>query len=191
MSDAAEQKVNFGLKNAYYAKITESVSGTLTYATPIKIQGAVELNLETRGDLLEFWADDMIYYSADNNQGYKGTLSIANVPQSFATDCLGEELDAIDKVITEKQGATQSGFALLFEFDNDVKATRHVLYYCKASRPNVASKTKTESVEPNVTELNFIASARPSDRYVKTKTTTATTDDIYNAWYQTVYGEGA
>jgi hypothetical protein len=75
----------------------------------------------------------------------------------------------------------------MFEFDGDVKATRHVMYYCSASRPSVASVTKSDKNDPNTSELDFTASARPGDYKVKTKTTTTTPTNIYNGWYDSVY----
>ncbi|WP_337970504.1 major tail protein, partial [Virgibacillus salexigens] len=98
--------------------------------------------------MVEFYADDMLFYSAPNNQGYDGTLSIALIPASFAVDVLGEEQDETDGVLTEKTDAKPKNFALMFEFNGDKKATRHVLYNCSANRPPVSSSTKTDSVEP-------------------------------------------
>src|SRR5690554_1416584 len=126
-------KVQFGLKNVHYAPYT-IVDGVITYDTPIRIPGAVSLTLNPRGELTEFYADDMVYYSAENNQGYDGALSIATIPEQFAIDCLGEEKDDTDMVLTEKSTSKGKPFALLFEFDGDVKATRHVLYSCTARR---------------------------------------------------------
>lgn len=182
----SENKVTFGLKNVHYATFTEE-GGVITYDTPIPIPGAVELSLEPRGDMTEFYADDMLYYSASNNQGYDGTLSIANIPESYAIDCLGEEKDETDGVLTEKTTAKPKPFALLFEFDGDVKATRHVLYNCTANRPTVASSTKTNSAEPNANELTFVSSPRATDYAVKTKTTATTPTTVYDAWYSAVY----
>lgn len=184
-------KVVFGLKNAHYAVITENPDGTITYDTPKPLPGSVELSLEPRGDMVEFYADDMLYYSASNNQGYDGTLTIAVIPDDFAVDCLGEVLDETDKVLTENADAKGKPFALLFEFDGDVKAVRHVLYYCTASRPTVSSTTKTNTAEPQPNELTFVASPRPTDRKVKAKTTTDTPAAIYDAWYDAVYEKTA
>ena len=75
----------------------------------------------------------------------------------------------------------------MFEFDGDVKATRHVMYYCSASRPSLKSSTKSDKSDPNVSELDFKATARPGDYKVKTKTTPTTPDNIYNNWYTSVY----
>ncbi|MGX5438898.1 phage tail protein [Bacillus thuringiensis] len=183
-----ENKVAFGLKNVYYA-LYDITDGVITFKTPIPIPGAVELTFDPRGDLIEFYADDMLYYAASNNQGYDGTLSIATIPEQFAIDALGEQLDETDGVLNELADAKGKPFALLFEFDGDVNATRHVMYNNSASRPTIASKTKTNSAEPNTNELKFVSS--PIDingkRMVKTKTTSKTTQEIYNNWYKEVY----
>ncbi|PEC82110.1 major tail protein [Bacillus cereus] len=183
-----ENKVAFGLKNVYYA-LYDVTGGVVTFKTPIPIPGAVELTFDPRGDLIEFYADDMLYYAASNNQGYDGTLSIATIPEQFAIDALGEQLDETDGVLNEIADAKGNPFALLFEFDGDVKATRHVMYNNSASRPTIASKTKTNSAEPNTNELKFVSS--PIDingkRMVKTKTTSKTTQALYDNWYKEVY----
>lgn len=182
-----ENKVTFGLKNIHYVPIEEEIEESITYGTPVRIPGMVEITLEPRGEMTEFYADDMLYYTAANNQGYDGTLNVANIPDQFAIECLGEEKDETDEVITEKANKTGKDFALLFEFDGDVKATRHVLYKCSASRPSISSTTKTNTKEPNTNELSFVSSPRMKDLAVKTKTTTNTPDNIYNNWYKKVY----
>lgn len=182
----AENKVQFGLKNVHYAPYTIT-DGVITYETPVKIPGAVEISLEPRGDMVEFYADDMLFYSASNNQGYDGTLSIASIPEKFSIDCLGESKDETDMVLTELATLKGKPFALMFEFDGDVKATRHVLYNCTASRPTVGGATKTNTAEPQPNELSFLASPRETDYAVKTKTTATTPAPIYDAWYTEVY----
>lgn len=179
-------KVTFGLTNVHYATYTET-DGVITYDAPVRIPGAVEISLDPRGDMVEFYADNMLYYSAANNQGYDGTLTIANIPQQFAIDALGERLDETDSVLTETSNSKGKDFALMFEFDGDERATRHVLYKCSANRPTVGSTTKTNTAEPNTNELTFVASPRETDYAVKTKTTDTTPAAVYDAWYTAVY----
>ncbi|MCF3941568.1 major tail protein [Oceanobacillus alkalisoli] len=179
-------KVQFGLKNVHYAPYTET-EGKITYETPIKIPGGVSLTLTPRGELAEFYADNMLYYSASSNDGYDGTLSIATIPEQFAIDALGEIKDEDDGVLTERADARQKEFALLFEFDGDKKATRHVLYKCSANRPTITGETTTSTKEPQPNELTFISSARETDYAVKTKTTADTSNEVYESWYDQVY----
>lgn len=179
-------KVQFGLKNVHYAPY-KVVDGEVTYEKPIAIPGAVSLTLTPRGELSEFYADNMVYYSAAQNDGYDGTLSIALIPEQFAIDALGEEKDEDDGVLTEKANARQKEFALMFEFEGDVKAVRHVLYKCSANRPTITGETTTNTREPKPNELTFISSAREGDMAVKTKTTAETSEEVYNNWYNAVY----
>ncbi|MCQ2911886.1 MAG: phage tail protein, partial [Clostridia bacterium] len=83
------EKVKFGLKNCYYAKITES-----GYATPVRLPGAVSLTLSPVGETSEFYADDALYFGEKVNNGYDGSLELALIPESFRKDCLGEVLDS-------------------------------------------------------------------------------------------------
>ena len=43
-------KVKFGLCNVHVAKMTIGENNEVTYATPIKIPGAVKLSLDAEGD---------------------------------------------------------------------------------------------------------------------------------------------
>ena len=184
----AENKVNFGLKNVHYAPIVIAPNGTKSYGNIIPIPGAVELSLEPRGDMSEFYADDILYYVTGANQGYDGTLTIANIPEQFAIDCLGEEKDATSQLITEKVTGKGANFALLFEFDGDVRNTKHILYNCSANRPTVGSSTKTATTEPFTNELTFVAMPREEDFAVKTKTTSTTNAGYHNSWYKRIDG---
>uniref|UniRef100_UPI00359C989B major tail protein n=1 Tax=Lactococcus garvieae TaxID=1363 RepID=UPI00359C989B len=185
MSQQEKNKVEFGLENVYYAKANlDLISGEIVYDTPKKWPGAVELSLEASGDLIKFKADNIDYYVSSNNQGYDGTLTTAKLPEEFETDILGEKVE--NGVQTEYANAETSPFALMFQFEGDKHATRHVLYNCTASRPTVGSTTK-DSGDPNTTELSFSASPRPSDKAVKTKTRPDTEPTVYDAWFTKVY----
>lgn len=179
-------KVTFGLKNVHYATFEET-DGVITYDAPVKFPGAVELSLEPRGDMTEFYADDMLYYAASNNQGYDGTFTAALIPDHFAVAALGERQDETSMTLTELSSSVGKPFALLFEFAADVKAVRHVLYNCTANRPTVSGATRTDTAEPQTNELSFVASPRHTDYAVKTKTTATTPEPVYNSWYTSVF----
>jgi len=180
-----ENKVKFNLKNVHYAKLNIDSEGVVTYEKPVAIPGGVELSLDAKGDTEEFYADGMVYYTSTANNGYEGDLEIALVPSSFETDILKNELDD-NKVSVENSNTESAEFALLFEFDGDVKSVRHVLYRCKATRPSVSSKTNEDKKEVQTEKLSLKASPL-SNGNVKTKTTAATPDETYNKWYEAVY----
>lgn len=186
---AKENKVEFGLRNCYYAVVTVDESGKITYGAPKKLPGAVSITFNKSGDLIRFKADDIDYYTNANNQGYEGTLTLARVPEDFRTEVLKEKKTE-KGVLIENSDAQTANIALMFEFQGDVKATRHLLYYCSVNRPSVGSTTK-DSGDPNTTELAVVASPRPSDNLVKASTSAGVDEETYNSWYTKVYEEAA
>lgn len=184
---AKENKVEFGLRNCYYAVVTVDESGKITYGAPKKLPGVVSITFDKSGDLTRFKADDIDYYTNANNQGYEGTLTLARVPEDFRTEVLKEKKTE-KGVLIENSDAQTANIALMFEFQGDVKATRHLLYYCSVNRPSVGSTTK-DSGDPNTTELAMVASPRPSDNLVKASTSAGVDEETYNSWYTKVYEE--
>lgn len=184
---AKENKVEFGLRNCYYAVVTVDESGKITYGAPKKLPGVVSITFDKSGDLIRFKADDIDYYTNANNQGYEGTLTLARVPEDFRTEVLKEKKTE-KGVLIENSDAQTANIALMFEFQGDVKATRHLLYYCSVNRPSVGSTTK-DSGDPNTTELAMVASPRPSDNLVKASTSAGVDEETYNSWYTKVYEE--
>lgn len=150
-------KVKYGLSNAYYAVLDETLG---TYGTPVALPGAVNMSLEPQGDTNKFRADNIDYFVSISNNGYEGDLELALIPDSFRTDVLGELVDATTGLQYERADAKPKPFALLFQFEGDDHATRHVLYYCKATRPQLASQTTEETIEPVTESLSITATAR-------------------------------
>ena len=61
-------KVQYGLKNVYYATVTVGTS-TVTYGSPVAWPGAVSLSLSAEGDINDFYADNVKYFTAVANNG--------------------------------------------------------------------------------------------------------------------------
>lgn len=147
-------KVKYGLKNVHYAVATIAADGSATFGTPKRIPGAVNLSMDPSGEAVNFFADDSKYFSQTPNAGYTGTLEVALVPDDFKVDVLGFKVDS-NGALVEDANAITKPFALLFEFQGDEKATRHVLYNNTAARPSVAGATKEESIEVQTETLNL------------------------------------
>jgi len=190
MPDTAN-KIKYGLKNVYYAKITALTGDNVpTYGTPVAWPGAVNLSLSAEGEATPFYADNMEYWKGAGNNGYSGTLESALVPDSFKTDILGEIADA-KSVYVEDANADTTYFALLFQFEGDQKATRHVMYKCSAARPNTEGSTKEDSVSPQTETVNITATpihnvALDTD-IVKARTNESTDATTYTGWFEGVY----
>lgn len=182
----SENKVKYGLSNVYYAVQTAGSGGEVTFGTPKRYPGAVSLSLDAQGEQSKFYADNVAYYVSYANDGYSGTLEAALVPDEFAQDVLKETLDTTDKVLVENSTVEGANFALLFQFEGDVRGIRHVMYNCTASRPSVAGNTTTNTKEPSTATLNLTASPM-SNGLVKAKTTATTPEDKYNGWFTSVW----
>lgn len=150
-------KVKYGLSNAYYAVLDETAG---TYGTPVALPGAVSLSLDQQGETNKFRADNIDYFVSISNNGYEGDLELALIPDSFRTDVMGELVDATSGLQYESAAAKPKAFALMFQFEGDANATRHVLYYCKATRPQIASQTTEETIEPVTETVSITATAR-------------------------------
>lgn len=183
-------KVKYNLKNVYAAKLTETPGEdgvvTYSYATPQAIPGAVSISLSAEAESSPFYADGIVYFRTVTNNGYSGDLEIALIPEWFREEILQETLDENGVLIEQSNNAESVKFALLFEFDGDVNAIRHVLYNCTASRPSIESETKEDTIEPGTETLSLTADPR-ADGMVKARTGDTTDTETYNSWYSTVY----
>ena len=180
-------KIKYGLSRVYYALATISTSGAATYATPKAIPGAVSLEMEPSGESDKFYADNIAYASFTANAGYTGDLEVALITDDFRKDVLGEVVNG--NIQYEKAAATNQPFALLFQFEGDDTATRHVFYNCTAARPNVGSKTTEENIEVQTETLNLtvgsIFNATLDANIVKGKCGDSTKTE-YTSWFNAV-----
>lgn len=180
-------KVKYGLKNVHVAPMTETDNGIVSFGTPRRIPGAVNLSLPPVGENTPFYADDVEYFTAITNNGYEGNIEFAIVTDWFKAAYLGEVVDE-NFVQIEHADVQPSPFALMFEFDGDKRKTRHVLFNCKASRPNIEGETKNNTTTPKTESLPIIVKPLP-DMTVKARTNEKTPDTVYNGWYENVYGQ--
>lgn len=179
-----ENTVTFGLCNVHYGVINKS-DGDYTYDTPEHIPGAVSLTLNPTGDSTTFYADNGIYYAKNTNTGYTGTLTIANLPEKFRVDVLGEVL--VDGGLLEKADAKQKDIALMFEVDGDEHADRFVYYDVTVGRPNQNAKTTEASISIEGVELPVTIKPRTTDKAVKYVTGANTPPEVYDNFYKSVY----
>lgn len=186
----AENKIRYGLKNVYYAVATIANNGSATYGTPKHVPGAVSISLDPQEDNNPFYADNIIYYSGSSNMGYEGELEMALLGTDFEKDILGYALDG-KSVLFDNTNDEQVHFALMFQFEGDQKAIKHVLYNCTAGRPSVSGETKGENVEPQTETVSLTATSIYNNTVekdvVKAKTCEATDSTVYEGWFESVY----
>ena len=188
----AENKIKYGLKSVYYAVATIASNGSATYGTPVALPGAVSLSLSPQGDNSPFYADNIVYWMGVSNTGYEGDLELATVAEKFKTDVLGY-VKSDKLVLLEDANANPVHFALMFQFEGDQKATRHVMYNCTAARPDNAGNTKSENIEPQTETLNitatsiYVSGLGSGMDIVKAESISSTDSTTYNGWFSAVY----
>jgi len=187
-------KVKYGLKNVHYAMVTETADSlgviTTSYGNMTALAGAVSLSLSSSASKSVFRADNSDYYISYGEGGYEGDLEVARVNESFLKDVLSYVEDN-DNILVESSSAfkTVNYFALCFEFDGDQRETKHCLYKCSASRPNIASQTTGEngSTDPQTETLTITAVPRAdADKYIHLQTQESTSTAVSQAWYTAV-----
>ena len=185
-----DNKIKYGLKNVYYAVATIASNGSAVYSAPKAIPGAVSLSMEPQGSNDPFYADNIRYYVSNGNTGYEGDLEVALIPDSFKKDVLGFLLDT-KGVLVEDINAPTVHFALLFQFEGDQKATKHVMYNCTATRPTAAGSTKEDTVSPETETITVTASsiyvAAIDKDIVKAEIGPNGQASAYTTWVDTVY----
>lgn len=183
-------KIKYGLKNVYYALATIASDGTATYDTPVALPGAVSLSMDAQGEADPFYADNIRYWVPNGNNGYSGDLELARIPDDFKTDVLGYVADVKD-VLVEDVNAETKHFALLFQFEGDLKATKHVLYNCTCTRPSVEGATKEDAISPSTETLSITATSIYNDSLetdiVKAEANEDTDATTYGSWVEAVY----
>lgn len=179
------EKVKYGLRNLYYAMQKETPSG-IDYETPVRFPGGVSLSISPDGETVEFYADDIVYYSTVINNGYTGDLEVANVHDSFRKDVYGDFIQG--GILYENAVPVNKPFALLGEFDTDVVEKRFVLYNVTAGRPDMTNKTSEKSRTPQTEKIAL--TVRPIElngrKVVKCSTTSTISEADYNNFFTSV-----
>ena len=187
MPNAVNNKIKYGLKNVHIAVLTKTDQGEYSYGTPVALPGAVSMSLESEGDSSPMYADNVVYYRSNSNNGYSGELEIALITDWFRENILRETKDTNGVFIETNLNVEPVYFAMLFEFSGDQKAIRHALYNCSVSeRPSLASSTKEETIEPGTETLSISVDPR-DDGLIKAKTGNDTDSTTFTNWYQNVY----
>ena len=158
-----------------------AMAGTKVLVSPVSMPGAIEMSLSAEGDTATFYADNILYWTAEANNGYSGSLTIAEMPEDFAQKVLNQIKDN-NGVLIEDSTATGTEFAMAFEFEGDINKKRILFYRCTAGRPDVGSSSKEDKIEPNKQEISIKASPRLDNHYVKASVADASST-AYSSWY--------
>ena len=143
-----ENKVTFGLSNVHIAKLTQT-ENSISYGTPFHLPGSVTLTMDKEGATTIFRADNIDYYKKSSNNGYSGSLEVADVIEQFLIDILGQTKDSNGALI-ENAEDVNSRFAMMGEIEGDAKKRRFFIQKTKKAsfaKPLVFNRTNIQVVE--------------------------------------------
>lgn len=183
-----ENKVQFNLKNVHYAVYT--AGETPSWATPVAVPGAVNLNLDQQGSVTPFYADGIVYYQSVGNNGYSGTLEMARFVDEMLQDVWGFTSDPTAKVIVENANQNANAFALLFQIDGDQDEEYYCLFNCTGTRPGIVASTNTDVKTPQTQSSTISAVPVPSGM-VFARTTADTPENVKTGWFSAVWQPSA
>lgn len=183
-------KILYGIEQCYVAVLTETEDG-ITYGKPFPIKGARGLNMDPQGDLTKVYADNIVFFKANSNQGYEGDLVLLITPEEFLTQILGQTKDKNGAILENADDKT-ARFALMFQGKGDEKARRWVFYDCVATRPSRENNTQEESIEAGEETMTITMSPRTSDKMVKAYMEPSETNkQLYDTFFTKVYEKDA
>lgn len=187
MPEAAQNKVNWGLAVSAWGKITVDANGNDVYGPPIKFIGDRQINFDPAGDLIKVFADGTIIFVGRNNSGYTGSMELTSLDDEFAKWAFSEEVDS-KNVQYEIKEPTINRFYLLWEWVQDKKNTRHVMYNITASRPSMNATTAgdNDSKTAQYRTINLTAIPR-ADGIIKAFSRIDVDATVYNNWFNAVH----
>lgn len=147
-----KNKVEYGLKNVHIS--VEASSGA--WSVPKAMMGAVSFTPDTESDGTQFYADDQLYFTEENETSVKGELEMALFPDWFLGDILGYKKTA-DGGIAQILGAKKKKFILMFEGDGDKNQNRFIYLNCGAGALKEDFKTNEKGKTVKVQKVSITA----------------------------------
>lgn len=143
-------KVEFGISNLYVGTYTVGTTGSVTMGTPYHQAGAVSFSPEEQSENNNFYADNVIYWSAYTSGTFEGDLEVAKFDDTFKTQYLGY-ISKSDGGIAAVKNATKPNVYIAFQVEGDSESRRVIMYNCSLGGITREYSTITDTKEP-VTE---------------------------------------
>lgn len=176
-------RVRFGLSHVHVVDLKE-INGVVTYEIPKAIPGAKSLTLDVEGSQTAHRFDNMDYWISNSNKGYTGELEMALIPDWFLESYLGFKKADTGELV-ELANVSTKPFGLLFQFEGDVNAVRHILYKVVCGRPSQEASTTEDEDEPQTETMPLtISPIMSGPKYVvRGKTTEDTKPTDYESFF--------
>ena len=153
-----------GLKNFYYAKITEDTDSTTTYGTPKKIGNAVSVDINPTVQKAQLYGDDMAVATATGLGEITLSLETTDIPLADQAVLLGATYDSVNNTILSKSSDVAPYVGLAFESEKHDGGIRCVkLLKGKFAPSQETINTKGEQLQFQVPKIDGSFVARQSD----------------------------
>ena len=156
-----------GLKDIYYAKLTESVSSgttTETYGTPVKLGHAISVDINPNIETATLYGDNMAVATKTKLKEIAITIDTTNIPLEDRAILLGHSYDSTKGAVTVKGDDAAPYVALLFEATTaDDKSHYYKFYKGKFAPSQQRIETEGESVNWQTPSMEGTFIARASD----------------------------
>lgn len=153
-----------GLKNFYYAPISEDTDSATTYGTPKKIGNAVSVDINPTVQKASLYGDDMAVATATGLGEITLSLETTDIPLADQAVLLGATYDSVNNTIISKSSDVAPYVGLAFESEKHDGGIRCVkLLKGKFSPSQETINTKGEQLQYQVPKIDGTFVARQSD----------------------------
>lgn len=178
-----------GLKNLYYAALSSDTSSGATYGTPVKIAGAVSVDINPSVNFATLYGDDAPFAADSSMSEITVTIESCDLTLEDQAALLGHTVNSTTKQLEAKASDTAPYVALLFEAKKHNGNTRYVkLLKGKFAPTQETMQTKGESVTYTTPKLEGRFVAREYDGAWKRVADSDNTESstLISGWYSAV-----
>lgn len=177
-----------GLKNFYYAIVTEDAEAGTTYEAPKRLGAAISLSETPTTNMSTLYAENGPAETASSNGPTTAEVGVKELTPQVRADLLGQTVNA-DGVLVQSRDDRAPYVALGFQMTGESENDAFVwLYKGKFSRPTTSGTTKGESVEFSTPTISATFISRDSDGQERASIVQDETNQaITAAWFTNVY----
>lgn len=178
-----------GLKNLYYAVLSSDTSSGVTYGTPVKIAGAVSVDMNPSVNFATLYGDDAPFAADSSMSEIAVTIESCDLKLEDQAALLGQTVNTTTKELVAKASDAAPYVALMFEAKKHNGNTRYVkLLKGKFAPTQETMQTKGESVTYTTPKLEGRFVAREYDGEWKRVADSDNTESatLIAGWYSAV-----
>lgn len=182
--------MTLGLKDLYYAVITEGEDGAENYGTPKKMAGAMTADLSVTTADGKLYVDDMLSQAVSEFASGTLKLGIDDLTPEVTAEILGQDVDE-NEVVWAGGEDEPPYIAVGFRAKKTGGKYRYIwLLKCRAKVPAEKYETKGESINFQTPEIELDFMRREKDGNWKADYTGKPESDTAKSWFTSVPEKG-